>query len=300
MHLMADTDFLTHFSLFASVEKADLERINAICRPVEKKPGQVIFRKGDEPDAVYLIKKGKIALSTWTEGHEELFLTMLCDGDFFGELSLFDESRRSTGAKAFEECELIAIPREELLALLKKSPDVCISMMREMAARLRTANLLIEQPVIKNVNDEIEHRMTVGDRIADRIARFGGSWPFIGFFFAFILLWVAVNAALHFGHPLDPFPFTMLSLVVSTVAALQAPIILMSQNRQAAQDRIRSEQDYQISLKAETQLHSLHLKVNELRHSELQELAQFQQHILNLSRQQKELLEQLVPKAGSR
>ena len=293
---MVDSDFLTQASLFSSLAKEELEQIRSIAKPVAKKAGQILFRKGDPPDAIYLIKKGKIAVTTWTEGHEELFLAMLSEGDFLGELTLFDDSSRTTGAKAFEDAELIAIPREDFLVLLKKSPEVCLSMMKEMATRLRTANLLIEQPTIKNINEEIEHRMMLGDKIADRIARFGGSWMFIGMFFAFLIFWVVLNAAIHITQPVDPFPFTLLSLIVSTVAALQAPIILMSQNRQAAQDRIRSELDYQISLKAETQLHSLHLKLNELRTSELQELAEFQQNILNLSQQQKQLLEQLLPK----
>jgi len=133
--------------------------------------------------------------------------------------------------------------------------------------RLRGADELLSRLQIRNVNDLVDARMTVGERIADAVARFGGSWTFIICFGAFLVAWMAVNSVVILRHPPDPYPFIFLNLILSCIAALQAPIIMMSQNRQASKDRVQADQDFQVNIKAEFAIQQLHRKIDDLRAS---------------------------------
>src|SRR5208283_1211225 len=213
------------------------------------------------PEAMYVIRSGKISINTWTDDNQELFLTMLCDGDFFGELALLDGSPRTATAKVFEHAELLEMRRELFTEFLKTNPGVCLSMMGIIAQRLRSTNILIENQTTRNVNEEIEQQMTPGDRLADTIAGLGGSWIFLGSVALVVSGWMAINTFFQSSMQFDPFPFTFLSFLLATMVAFQAPIIMMSQKRQAAKDRLRSEMDYQVGLKAEMQIQTLHKKL---------------------------------------
>ncbi len=137
--------------------------------------------------------------------------------------------------------------------------------MAALAKRIRRADALIRQQV-RNPNEVVEMKETIGDRVADKVASFGGSWWFIGSFLGFMLAWVSVNTyLLARGRAFDPYPFILLNLFLSMLAALQAPVIMMSQNRQDAKDRIRSELDYAVNLKSEVEIAELHEKLDRLR-----------------------------------
>jgi uncharacterized membrane protein len=249
---------------------------------VVRSDGQIIFRQGDAPLAMYVIRSGKIAISVWTGENEEVILSVLHEGDFFGEISLLDGSRRTATAKAIGQVELIEINCDDFFKLLRLKPDVGISIMAVMAQRLRTTNELIQSRATRNVNIEIEKQSTLAERLADRIARWGGSWTFVGAFFVVLGLWCVLNAYDLFFKPFDPYPYVFLNFVLGCVAALQGPIIMMSQNRDAQIDRLRADLDYQINLKAELQIQNLHVKLDELRVSELHELREIQQQQLEL------------------
>jgi uncharacterized membrane protein len=133
------------------------------------------------------------------------------------------------------------------------------------------------EPLSKNVDQEYERQFTLGDRIADAVASFGGSWPFIIGFFVFLMIWMAINSAVFFWRPYDPYPFILLNLVLSCLAAVQAPIIMMSQNRQGEKDRLRAENDYQVNLKAEIEIRRLHEKIDHLLLHQWQRLLEIQQ-----------------------
>ena len=136
--------------------------------------------------------------------------------------------------------------------------------------------------VSRMVHKEFEARMSLGERVADRVARFGGSWTFIGLFGGVLLGWIALNSWVLMHRPFDPYPFILLNLVLSTLAALQAPVIMMSQNRQAVKDRLQAQQDYQINLMAEMEIRDLHDKLDGLRHRQWHELWHIQQRQLEL------------------
>jgi uncharacterized membrane protein len=268
--------------IFSALTTDDFAGLAVLTNQVTRNDGQVIFRQGDAPLAMYVIRSGKIAISVWTEENEEVVLSVLHEGDFFGELSLLDGSRRTATAKAVGQVELIEISREDFFKLLRLKPDVSISIMAVMAQRLRTTNELIQSRATRNVNVEIEKQSTLSERVADQIARWGGSWSFVAAFFVVLGLWIALNAFGLFFNPFDPYPYVFLNFVLGCVAALQAPVIMMSQNRDAQIDRLRADLDYQVNLKAELQIQNLHVKLDELRVSELHEIREIQQQQLEL------------------
>jgi CRP/FNR family transcriptional regulator, cyclic AMP receptor protein len=274
---MVEVDFLSRVKIFSSLAPDDLAELAALWRPFSREEGQIVFRQGDPPHAMYLVREGKD-------------LSLLGDGDFFGELALLDGSPRTATTKAIGHAELVEMAEKDLFAFLRRKPEVAISMMSEIASRLRTSNLLIEHRSTRNVNQVIEEKFTFGDRLADRIAQFGGSWTFLICFGVTLVLWMGLNSVQSLWHPFDPYPFIFLNLILSCLAAVQAPVIMMSQNRQAMKDRLQADLDYQVNLKAELQIRSLHLKIDELRTTELRDFFELQREHLAIQREQIEIL----------
>ena len=187
---------------------------------------------------------------------------MLEPGELCGELSLLDGGTRSTTAQALTDVEVLVLERPELLDFLKKQPHASLELIVALAKRIRRADSLIKQRV-QDPNELIAEKITFGDRVADMVAAFGGSWKFIITFTSIMAVWMLFN--LLYGKPFDPFPFILLNLALSALAALQAPVIMMSQNRQDAKDRIRSEADYRVNVKAEVEIAELHEKLDRMR-----------------------------------
>jgi len=162
-------------------------------------------------------------------------------------------------------------------SLLESEKREVTSLEEEVLTSLRKHELLAT-----NVDAEFEKEWTFGERLADRIASFGGSWTFLIFFGAFITLWIGINAVLLVSRPVDPYPFILLNLVLSCLAAIQAPVIMMSQNRQEAKDRLRSQHDYQVNLKAELEIRHLNEKIDHLLSQQWERLVEIQQIQLEL------------------
>jgi len=274
--------FLSEVPIFSALRVEDFAGLPVGTNLVARNDGQIIFREGDAPLAMYVVRSGKVAISVWTEENDEVALSVLHEGDFFGELSLLDGSLRTATAKAVGAVELIEIGRDDFFKLLRLKPEVGITIMAVMAKRLRTTNELIQRRASRNVNLEIEKQSTLAERVADRIARWGGSWSFVGGFFLVLGIWIALNALDLFFKPFDPYPYVFLNFLLACVAALQAPVIMMSQNRDSQIDRLRADLDYQVNLKAELQIQNLHVKLDELRVSELHELREFQRQQLEI------------------
>jgi uncharacterized membrane protein len=278
---MASADsFVSQVSIFTSLAPEDLASLPVLTKTITRNTGQIIFREGDPAVAMYVIRSGRVAISVWTMENEELVFAVLGEGDFFGETSLLDGSHRTATAKAVEAVELIEIGADDFFKLLRSKPDVAISIMGVMARRLRATNELIQHRASRNVNLEAEKHSSLAERVADRIARCGGSWWFVCGFFIVLAVWTAFNTFHLLFAPFDPFPFVFLNLVLAVLAALQAPVIMMSQNRDAQIDRLRADLDYQVNLKAELQIQNLHVKLDDLRASEIHELREIQRQQL--------------------
>lgn len=225
--------------------------------------GTTIFRAGEPGDTLFLIQEGAVEISTG-EGKQRTVLASLFPGSFFGEISLLDGSSRSASASATKDCVLQALERDHFFSFVRGKPDAATKILGEMAERLRQTNALFSQQVSRDVLEEEEERLTFGQRIADTVATFGGSWTFIGVFGLAMTGWMALNVAMGATDAFDPFPFILLNLALSTTAALQAPIIMMSQNRQAAKDKLLAQNDYLVNLKAELGIQQLLKNQNEM------------------------------------
>jgi CRP/FNR family transcriptional regulator, cyclic AMP receptor protein len=254
---MADEDhlqLLKNLPLFGSLMHDDLEALSKRLEHCTFDAGAVIFRQGDEGGRLYIIEDGEVEIS-YGEDKGTVTLATLFAGQYFGELSLLDGEPRSATATAVKACKLVALDREDFVEFLTKDPDAALLILAETADRMRQTNALFSRQVSRNVLEEAEERVTFGQYIADRVASFGGSWTFIGLFSLVMAIWMTANE-LH-GVTFDPFPFILLNLVLSTLAALQAPVIMMSQNRQASKDKLLAQNDYQVNLKSEIGIESL-------------------------------------------
>jgi uncharacterized membrane protein len=212
-----------------------------------------LFRQGDKGDAMYLIESGRVRISIRDAEEQEVILAELAQGDFFGEMAIIDGRQRSADAKVIEDARLAILSREAFLSFVRNNPDVALEMLSALTDRLRRTDELLRSRVSRNANDEAEARLTLADRAADLIAEFGGSWKFIGVSIALIIFWIIFNSIILI-RGFDPAPYQMLNLVLAVIAGMQAPIIMMSQNRQGEKDRLRADLDYQVNLKNELSL----------------------------------------------
>jgi uncharacterized membrane protein len=182
----------------------------------------------------------------------------------FGEISLLDGGPRTASAAAVEETAVLTLDRDGLLELVQRHPHVALDLLRVMGQRIRGTDELLRAGTARNLNEEEDEQMDLGARIADRVASFGGSWTFIVIFCAFLVLWIVLNSVVLAKGPIDPFPYILLNLFLSMTAALQAPVIMMSQNRQSMKDRLKADLDYQVNLRSELEVAQLHRKLDHL------------------------------------
>jgi CRP/FNR family transcriptional regulator, cyclic AMP receptor protein len=246
-----DVATLRSVPLFSSLDAKATAELGKYLTIHDYPKSATIFRSGDPGDAMYLIDVGKVRINiTDADGHV-VTLAELEPGDFFGEMSMLDGHGRSATATATENSRLAKLTRDDFLSFMKSDPRVTLELLTALTGRLRRTDELLRHRVARNVNEIEAARMTFSDRAADRIAEFGGSWKFIFTGIGFLVVWVLTNTILLMRNPFDAYPFVLLNLVLNMVFALQAPIIMMSQNRQAEKDRLRSNLDYQVNLKNE-------------------------------------------------
>jgi uncharacterized membrane protein len=217
----------------------------------EEAAGTPLFYRGDPGDAMYLIETGRVRISVKDADGHDATLADLHDGEFFGEMAILDEQPRSADATIIANTRLAVLSRNDFRAFLHKNPDIALGILTAMIHRLRRTDELLRHRVSRNVNEEEAARLTFADRMADMIAEFGGSWKFIIVSLSLFVIWVLLNTLLLTRKPFDPFPFILLNLALNMITALQAPIIMMSQNRQGLKDRLRADLDYRVNLKNE-------------------------------------------------
>jgi uncharacterized membrane protein len=238
-----------------------------------------LFRHGEKGDAMYLIESGRVRISIQDQEKNEVVLAELAQGDFFGEMSLIDGRQRSADAHVIEDGRLAILSRESFLAFVRNNPDIALNMLSALTERLRRTDELLRSRASKNANDEEQARLTLSDRAADMIAEFGGSWKFIGVSIGLIIFWIVFNSYI-LVKGFDPLPFQMLNLVLAVIAGMQAPIIMMSQNRQGEKDRLRADLDYQVNLKNELSLAEVLRRLDVLESERLPKLFEEQNKML--------------------
>jgi uncharacterized membrane protein len=246
-------ELLKTIPLFESLEHDDLNTLANKLREVRAEAGCPVFEQGTEGDAMYVIEDGAVDIVAGS-GKQRVVLASLFKQQYFGELSLLDGAPRSATAIANRVTHLLALERDDFVEFIKRRPEAALSIMHEVGERIRATNELMTRTVTRNVLEEEDQKLTMGERIADMVAVFGGSWPFIFMFGGFMLVWMVWNSLLRAPLAFDPLPFMFLNLFLSTLAALQAPIIMMSQNRQATKDKALAVNDFQVNLKNEVSI----------------------------------------------
>jgi len=268
---------LADIPLYRNLGDEEIAELNQLLKEVTYQPGDVIFYENDPGDAAYIVRAGAVRIWTHDEDAREVTLARLEPFDFFGELAVLDGSPRSASATAIEETTLGRLGKGDLHRFLLAHPQAALVMIQEIGRRLRTTNRIVTKRVTRNINVEMEEKMTVGARVADKVASFGGSWTFILIYCAFLLVWIGVNtfllARMRGDAQFDPFPYILLNLMLSMTAALQAPIIMMSQNRAQQKDRLAAENDFRVNLKSELMLEELTRRMDRLQNEQLEEVA---------------------------
>jgi len=250
--------------LFRRLDERELRKLAEEVDQVSFKPGEVIFHEFDQGDALYVIESGEVRIWMHDADVQEAVLSELKSGDFFGELSVLDKGERSANATAVTDCVLHRLRRDDFHEFLLGHSYVAVDLVCEIGSRLRQTNMLVSRRVTRNVNTELEKKLTLGQRVADKVAAFGGSWRFIILYSSILIVWMAINTFLLAryssganGAQFDPYPYILLNLMLSMTAAMQAPVILMSQNRSTERDRFAAEQDFKVNLKSELMLDDL-------------------------------------------
>jgi CRP/FNR family transcriptional regulator, cyclic AMP receptor protein len=246
-------DAIRSVPLFASLDDAAARELRSLLRTQDHERNTSLFRAGDVGDAMYLIESGRVRISVSDDDQKQIVLAELARGDFFGEMAIIDGKNRSADAFVIEDARLAVLSRENFLHFIDDNPTVALEMLSATFSRLRHTDRMLQQRVSRNVNEEQDKRMTIADRAADAIAEFGGSWKFIISAICIIVSWIIFNSYILL-RGFDPAPYQMLNLVMGVIAGLQAPIIMMSQNRQGSKDRLRADLDYQVNLKNELAL----------------------------------------------
>lgn len=246
------------FQLLDASERADLERV---LKRREFPAGEKVFSLGEPGDSLYIVGTGSIELFVKDNAGARIVLTHCGPGEVFGELSLFDGGARTANALCLEDAVLLVLDRDDLLAFLRNHPHAALDLLTTMGQRIRSTDEILRRRVARNINEEMEIRSTTVERIADIIAEYSGSIQFLVLNAAWFTSWIVWNT-LPFVPHFDPYPFGFLTMVVSLEAIFLSIFVLVSQNRQAAKDRLRADAEYEVNLKAELEITHLHEKVD--------------------------------------
>jgi uncharacterized membrane protein len=257
-------------SLFSGIEFFDFLTDDDRCElanvvdAIKLSAGETLFHTGDPGEALFVVRSGSIELYIKDTVGQKIVLTIAEEGSLFGELSLLDSGPRTATAIALSDSELLVLDRDDLLLLFQKRPEAALNMLAAMSTMTRKADELLRTRVSRNVNEEMEEHSTPLQRVADWIAWFSGSMPFLMINAAWFIIWIALNE-IRTGIPQwDPFPFGLLTMIVSLEAIFLSCFVLVSQNRQAEKDRVRSDIEYEVNIKAELEVTHLHEKTDRI------------------------------------
>jgi uncharacterized membrane protein len=253
---MLHSELLAQIPLFDTLAPEDLDALGQRMTERAYKAGDSVFAKGDKGSSMYVVLSGAVQIFLPGEGDEpRVVLKDARTGEYFGELSLFDDKPRSASVEASVETVLLELTREDFGDHLSRSKNAAMAILAEMAERLRETNAMLSQRAARDVVKEIEENLTWGQRLADKVAELNGSWAFILILLATTALWAIMNTFI--PTPFDAYPYQFYNLALAILVALQGPLIVMSQNRQSMKDRATAETDFRVNLKNEVGIESL-------------------------------------------
>jgi len=259
-----DPDFLANIKMFELLDEDDRVALAAVVDELIVPSGQPLFQAGDPGDSLFIVRQGQIELFIKDTTGQKIVLHTAEPGDMFGELAMLDSGARTATALALTESVLLVLDREDLVMLFRRIPEAALHMLAALTSLTRKADDLLRTRVSRNVNEEMQVHSTPLQKIADWIAWFSGSMPFLMINGGWFIIWIVLNT-LPVGIPaFDPYPFGLLTMIVSLEAIFLSCFVLVSQNRQAEKDRVRADIEYEVNIKAELEIAHLHEKTDRI------------------------------------
>jgi CRP/FNR family transcriptional regulator, cyclic AMP receptor protein len=259
--MSCNPEALKHVPLFALLDEEETAVLAGQVELRKFAPRQRIYKMGDATGQAYVMVTGRVRVTTLDQDNQEVVVDEPAHGEFFGFASMLEQTPHQTTAIALEESECLEVDRHDIAVLLQRKPMAGMDMLTVLGKQFHASQQLVRVRANRNPNEVIEKEATFGERIADTVAGFGGSWTFIVIFLSVLVIYTAVNVVLG-KTAWDPYPFILLNLFLSMLAAIQAPVIMMSQNRQDTKDRLRSELDFDVNRRAESEIQGLAHKLN--------------------------------------
>jgi CRP/FNR family transcriptional regulator, cyclic AMP receptor protein len=258
-----DPTLFENIPLFELLDEGGRQALADVVDEIKLKAGEPLFQAGEPGDSLFVVRAGEIELSIKDNVGQKIVLNNAGEGDMFGELSLLDSGPRTATAVAVSESDLLVLDRDDLILLFQQRPSAALHMLAAMSAMTRKADELLRTRVSRNVNEEVEDNTTPIQKVADWLAWFSGSMPFLFIHTIWFLVWVSLNTLI-LRSPFDPFPFGLLTMIVSLEAIFLSCFVLISANRQAEKDKVRSDIEYEVNIKAELEVAHLHEKTDRI------------------------------------
>jgi CRP/FNR family cyclic AMP-dependent transcriptional regulator len=258
--MACNPEVLKHVPLFALLDEEETAVLAAQVELKNFAPRQRIYKMGDPSMQAYVMVCGKVRVTTVDEDGQEVVVDEPAHGEFFGFASMLEQTPHQTNATATEDTQCLEVSRGDIATLLQRKPHAGMDMLTVLGKQFHASQQLVRVRAMRNANEVIEAKSTLPERIADSMVQFGGSWTFIIGFMILSSIYTGINVWLRTAA-WDPYPFILLNLILSLLAAIQAPVIMMSQNRQDRKDRVRSELDYAVNRRAESEIQGLARKL---------------------------------------
>ena len=262
--MSCNAETLCQLEIFSLLNHDDCQTLADVIDEVRLKEGETLFHAGDPGDSLFVVEAGEIELSVKDTAGQKIVLHTATSNTFFGEVALFDSKARTATAIALSDAKLLMLDRDDLQLLFRKSPDAGLSLLASLSRMLRQADNLLRTRVSRNVNEEMAEKLSALQRVADWIAWFSGSMQFLLLNGVAFIIWIALNTLLPENERFDPYPFGFLTMVVSLEAIFLSCFVLISQNRQAEKDHVRSDIEYEVNIKAELEVAHLHEKTDRI------------------------------------
>jgi len=256
-------ELLNSVPLFALLDEEETAVLASQVEMKEFEARERIYKKGTPGGQAYVMISGKVRVSTVDEDGQEVVVDEPAEGEIFGFASMLEQTPHHTNAIALEQTACLEIDRDDIMVLLQRKPHAGMDLLTVLGRQIHATQELARVRASRAPNEIIEKEATLGERVADAVAGFGGSWTFISLFAIVLVLYTVTNVLLD-HRAWDPYPFILLNLFLSMLAAIQAPVIMMSQNRQNTRDRLRSDLDFDVNRRAETEIQGLAHKLNQI------------------------------------
>ena len=276
-----DPQFLANINMFELLTEDDRTELGKVIDELKVPAGQTLFQAGDPGDSLFIIQSGEIELFIKDTAGQKIVLATPSAGDMFGELAMLDYGPRTATAIALQDSDILVLDRDDLVLLFQKKPEAALHMLAALSGLTRKADELLRTRVSKNLNEEIMQHSNVLERISDWLAWFSGSMPFLISHSVWFIVWISLNTLILGDRAYDPFPFGLLTMIVSLEAIFLACFVLISQNRQAQKDKVRADIEYEVNIKAELEVAHLHEKTDRLYENMMARFAKLESRLMN-------------------